>query len=99
MLRSLEDEVAETRWFSGRGRAKVPVLAVVVCRYFGKREGFPLLYGHCLVLNRVQRRGEDGEPVGRSGHPPSVGNAVAAGTLYTGRGVCGAGAGDGRSGR
>lgn len=54
-LRWLEDEVAETRWASGRRRAKAPALAVAAFRHFNNRNGFPLLHEHCLILNRVQR--------------------------------------------
>ncbi|MFD4977737.1 MobF family relaxase [Streptomyces sp. NPDC058424] len=62
-LRWLEDEVAETRWSSGRGRAKTSALVVAAFRHFDNRDGFPLLHDHCLVLNRVQRLDADGEPV------------------------------------
>ncbi|WP_260334819.1 MobF family relaxase [Streptomyces beigongshangae] len=54
-LRWLEDEVAETRWASGRGRAKAPALVVAAFRHFDNRNGFPLLHEHCLIANRVQR--------------------------------------------
>ncbi|WP_307516821.1 MobF family relaxase [Streptomyces sp. W4I9-2] len=66
-LRWIEDEVAETRWSSGCGRAKTSALVVAAFRHFDNRDGFPLLHEHCLVLNRVQRRGEDGEPVWGAG--------------------------------
>ena len=59
----LEDEVAEPRWSSGRGRAKTPALVVAAFRHFDNRGGFPLLHDHCLVLNSVQRLDDDGEPV------------------------------------
>lgn len=61
-LRWLEDEVAETRWSSGRERAKTPALVVAAFRHFDNRDNFPLLHDHCLILNRVQRL-DDGEPV------------------------------------
>ncbi|MFJ2915019.1 MobF family relaxase [Streptomyces sp. NPDC087228] len=54
-LRWLEDEVAETRWASGRQRAKAPALVVAAFRHYDNRNGFPLLHEHCLILNRVQR--------------------------------------------
>ncbi|MFD0229303.1 MobF family relaxase [Streptomyces hirsutus] len=54
-LRWLEDEVVETRWASGRGRAKAPALVVAAFRHFDNRNGFPLLHEHCLIANRVQR--------------------------------------------
>ena len=83
-LRWLEDEVAETRWSSGRGRAKTPALVVAAFRHFDNRDGFPLLHDHCLILNRVQRRGDDGEPVwGALDTFRFYRNVVAAGTLYT----------------
>ncbi|MFL3870554.1 relaxase domain-containing protein [Streptomyces griseobrunneus] len=83
-LRWLEDDVAETRWSSGRGRAKTPVLVVAAFRHFDNRHGFPLLHEHCLVLNRVQRRGADGEPRwGALDTTRLYKHVVAAGTLYT----------------
>ncbi len=83
-LRWLEDEVAETRWSSGRGRAKTPALVVAAFRHFDNRDGFPLLHDHCLILNRVQRRDDDGEPVwGALDTYRLYRNVVAAGTLYT----------------
>ncbi|MGW1902248.1 MobF family relaxase [Streptomyces hirsutus] len=80
VLRWLEDEVAETRWSSGRKRAKAPALVVAAFRHFDNRDGFPLLHDHCLMLNRVQR--PDGswyalDTVRLYQH------VVAAGTLYT----------------
>lgn len=79
-LRWLEDEVAETRWSSGRQRAKAPALVIAKWRHFDNRDGFPLLHDHCLVLNRAQR--PDGswyalDTVRLYQH------VVAAGTLYT----------------
>ncbi|MGW4560705.1 MobF family relaxase [Streptomyces sp. NPDC004365] len=83
-LRWLEDEVAETRWSSGRGRAKTPALVVAAFRHFDNRDGFPLLHDHCLILNRVQRRGADGDPVwGALDTVRLYQHVVAAGTLYT----------------
>ncbi|MGW1819282.1 MobF family relaxase [Streptomyces sp. NPDC002125] len=79
-LRWLEDEVAETRWSSGRQRAKAPGLVVAAWRHFDNRDGFPLLHDHCLVLNRAQR------PDGSWYALDTVRlfqNVVAAGTLYT----------------
>ncbi|MGP3632429.1 MobF family relaxase [Streptomyces sp. 24-1644] len=79
-LRWLEDEVAETRWSSGRQRAKAPGLVVAKWRHFDNRDGFPLLHDHCLVLNRAQR------PDGSWYALDTVRlfqNVVAAGTLYT----------------
>ncbi|MFH9426296.1 MobF family relaxase [Streptomyces sp. NPDC017529] len=79
-LRWLEDEVAQTRWSSGRQRAKAPGLVVAKWRHFDNRDGFPLLHDHCLVLNRAQR--PDGswyalDTVRLYQH------VVAAGTLYS----------------
>ncbi|MEU5958823.1 MobF family relaxase [Streptomyces sp. NPDC047525] len=79
-LRWLEDEVAETRWASGRQRAKAPALVIAAFRHFDNRNGFPLLHEHCLIANRVQR--PDGswyalDTVRLYQH------VVAAGTLYT----------------
>ncbi|WP_184567519.1 MobF family relaxase, partial [Streptomyces paradoxus] len=83
-LRWLEDEVAETRWSSGRDRAKTPALVVAAFRHFDNRDGFPLLHDHCLVLNRVQRRGDAGEPVwGALDTVRLYQHVVATGTLYT----------------
>ncbi|MFH8371378.1 MobF family relaxase [Streptomyces sp. NPDC018031] len=80
----LEDEVAETRWASGRGRAKTPALVVAAFRHIDNRDGLPLLHEHCLILNRVQRLGADGEPVwGAVDTYRLYQNVVAAGTLYT----------------
>ncbi|MFJ4972707.1 MobF family relaxase [Streptomyces sp. NPDC088755] len=79
-LRWLEDEVAETRWSSGRQRAKAPALVIAKWRHFDNRDGFPLLHDHCLVLNRAQR------PDGSWYALDTVRlyqNVVAAGTLYT----------------
>nr|WP_237547416.1 relaxase domain-containing protein [Streptomyces sp. SID5476] len=53
-------------------------------RHFDNRDGFPLLHDHCLVLNRVQRLDEDGEPVwGALDTGRLYRHVVAAGTLYT----------------
>ncbi|MBQ0867360.1 MobF family relaxase [Streptomyces sp. RK75] len=83
-LRWLEDEVAETRWASGRRRAKTPALVVAAFRHFDNRDGLPLLHEHCLILNRVQRLGSDGRPVwGALDTYRLYQNVVAAGTLYT----------------
>ncbi len=83
-LRWLEDEVAESRWASGRGRAKTPALVVAAFRHIDNRDGLPLLHEHCLILNRVQRLGADGEPVwGALDTYRLYQNVVAAGTLYT----------------
>ncbi|MGW6744824.1 MobF family relaxase [Streptomyces sp. NPDC055025] len=80
VLRRLEDEVAETRWASGRQRAKAQALVVAKWRHFDNRDGFPLLHDHCLIANRAQR--PDGswyalDTVRLYQH------VVAAGTLYT----------------
>ncbi|MEU9546771.1 MobF family relaxase [Streptomyces mirabilis] len=80
VLRWLEDEVAETRWSSGRKRAKAPALVASRWRHFDNRDGFPLLHDHVLILNRVQR------PDGTWGALDTrrlYQNVVAAGTLYT----------------
>ncbi|MEU2556837.1 MobF family relaxase [Streptomyces sp. NPDC013313] len=83
-LRWLEDEVAETRWSSGRGRVRTPALVVAAFRHFDNRDGFPLLHDHCLVLNRVERLDDGGEPVwGALDTFRLYRNVVAAGTLYT----------------
>lgn len=80
VLRWLEDEVAQTRWSSGRRRAKAPGLVVSRWRHFDNRDGFPLLHDHCLILNRAQR------PDGTWGALDTrrlYQHIVAAGTLYT----------------
>uniref|UniRef100_UPI002F9119CF MobF family relaxase n=1 Tax=Streptomyces sp. NBC_01562 TaxID=2975879 RepID=UPI002F9119CF len=80
VLRWLEDEVAETRWSSGRKRAKAPALVASRWRHFDNRDGFPLLHDHLLILNRVQR------PDGTWGALDTrrlYQSVVAAGTLYT----------------
>jgi conjugative relaxase-like TrwC/TraI family protein len=80
VLRWLEDEVAQTRWSSGRKRAKAPALVVSRWRHFDNRDGFPLLHDHCLILNRAQR------PDGTWGALDTrrlFQNVVSAGTLYT----------------
>ncbi|WP_255345664.1 MobF family relaxase [Streptomyces chartreusis] len=83
-LRWLEDEVAQTRWASGRGRAKTPALVVAAFRHFDNRDGFPLLHDHCLILNRVQRLDDNGEPKwGALDTTRLYRHVVAAGTLYT----------------
>ncbi|TXR94523.1 hypothetical protein EAO73_35135 [Streptomyces sp. col6] len=83
-LRWLEDEVAESRWASGRGRARTPALLVAAFRHFDNRDGLPLLHEHCLILNRVQRPGADGDPVwGALDTYRLYQHVVAAGTLYT----------------
>ncbi|MBM9624808.1 MobF family relaxase [Streptomyces zhihengii] len=83
-LRWIEDEVAETRWASGRGRAKTPALVVAAFRHFENRDGFPLLHEHCLVLNRVQRPDTGGDPKwGALDTRRLYRHVVAAGTLYT----------------
>ncbi|WP_189554739.1 MobF family relaxase [Streptomyces lavendofoliae] len=79
-LRWLEDEVVETRWSSGRQRAKAPGLVVAKWRHFDNRDGFPLLHDHCLVLNRAQR--PDGSWYALN-TVRLYQNVVAAGTLYT----------------
>ncbi|MCP9213265.1 MobF family relaxase [Streptomyces cucumeris] len=80
VLRWLEDEIAETRWSSGRQRAKAPALVVAAFRHFDNRDGFPLLHEHCLILNRVQR--PDGEWYALD-TVRLYQHVVAAGTLYT----------------
>ncbi|XMN04571.1 MobF family relaxase [Streptomyces griseobrunneus] len=79
-LRWLEDEVAETRWSSGRQSAKAPALVVAKWRHFDNRDGFPLLHDHCLVLNRAQRPGGSWYALDTV---RLFQNVVAAGTLYT----------------
>lgn len=79
-LRWLEDEVAQTRWSSGRQRAKAPALVVAKWRHFDNRDGFPLLHDHCLVLNRAQR--PDGSWYALN-TVRLYQHVVAAGTLYT----------------
>ncbi|MEU0310481.1 MobF family relaxase [Streptomyces cyaneofuscatus] len=79
-LRWLEDEVAQTRWASGRGGPKVPSLVVAAFRHYDNRNGFPLLHEHCLIANRAQR------PDGSWYALDTVRlykNIVAADTLYT----------------
>lgn len=68
----------------GPRRAKTPPLVVAAFRHFDNRDEFPLLHDHCLILNRVQRRGDDGEPVwGALDTRRLYRHVVAAGTLYT----------------
>ncbi|MFG2569212.1 MobF family relaxase [Streptomyces sp. NPDC048567] len=79
-LRWLEEEAAQTRWASGRGRAKAPALVVAAFRHYDNRHGFPLLHEHCLIANRAQR------PDGSWYALDTVRlykNIVAADTLYT----------------
>lgn len=79
-LRWLEDEVAQTRWASGRGRAKAPALVVAALRHYDNRNGFPLLHEHCLIANRAQR--PDGSWYALD-TARLYKNIVAADTLYT----------------
>jgi conjugative relaxase-like TrwC/TraI family protein len=80
----LEDTVAETRWASGRKRAKAPALVVAKFRHFDNRHGFPLLHDHCLILNRVRRLDDNGELVWSALDTVRLyQHIVAAGTLYT----------------
>ncbi|WJY43187.1 MobF family relaxase (plasmid) [Streptomyces sp. P9-2B-2] len=76
----LEDEVAQTRWASGRKRAKAPALVVASFRHFDNRDGFPLLHDHCLLLNRAQRPDGTWSALDTRRLFQHV---VAAGTLYT----------------
>ncbi|WP_437035174.1 relaxase domain-containing protein [Streptomyces sp. enrichment culture] len=63
---------------------KTPALVVTAFRHFDNRDGFSLLHDHCLVLNRVQWGGDDGEPVwGALDAHRLCRHVVAAGTLYT----------------
>ncbi|MFJ1717107.1 MobF family relaxase [Streptomyces sp. NPDC088260] len=80
VLRWLEDEVAQTRWSSGRKRAKAPALVVSQWRHFDNRDGCPLLHDHCLILNRAQR--PDGTWAALDTRRLYQ-HIVAAGTLYT----------------
>ncbi|NWF30289.1 relaxase domain-containing protein [Streptomyces sp. PKU-EA00015] len=80
VLRWLENEVAETRWSSGRERAKAPALVVAAFRHFDNRDGFPLLHTHCLIANRAQR--PDGSWYALDTRR-LLQHVVAAGTLYT----------------
>lgn len=80
VLRWLEDEVAQTRWSSGRKRAKAPALVVSRWRHFDNRDGFPLLHDHCLILNRAQR---PDDTWGALDTRRLFQNVVSAGTLYT----------------
>ncbi|MFE5199025.1 MobF family relaxase [Streptomyces sp. NPDC056601] len=80
VLRWLEDEIAETRWASGRKRAKAPALVAAVFRHWDNRDGFPLLHDHCLILNRVQRPDGTWSALDTRRLYQHV---VAAGTLYT----------------
>ncbi|MEU1676821.1 MobF family relaxase [Streptomyces roseifaciens] len=80
VLRWLEDEVAETRWSSGRERAKAPALVVAAFRHFDNRDGFPPPHDHCLILNRAQR--PDGSWYALDTRR-LLQHVVAAGTLYT----------------
>lgn len=83
-LRWIEDDVAETRWASGRGREKTPALVVAAFRHFDNRDGSTLLHEHGLVLNRVQRLDDHSEPKwGALDTTRLYKHAVTAGTLYT----------------
>ncbi|MFD3868623.1 MobF family relaxase [Streptomyces cyaneofuscatus] len=82
--RWLEDDVAETRRASGRGREKTPALVVAAFRHFDNRDGFPLLHERCLALDRVQRLDDRGEPKwGALDTTRLFKHVVAAGTLCT----------------
>ncbi|MGV9884835.1 relaxase domain-containing protein [Streptomyces sp. NPDC003006] len=66
----------------------VAVTVDVICGFTpspqAKWRYFPLLHDPCLVANRVQRRGDDGEPVwGALDTTRLYRKVVAAGTLYT----------------
>ncbi|MGW0315404.1 MobF family relaxase [Streptomyces flavidovirens] len=76
----LEDEVAETRWSSGRKRAKAPALVVAKWRHFDNRDGFPLLHNHCLIANGVQSPDVSWYALDTV---RLLQHVVAAGTLYT----------------
>ncbi|MFD5000054.1 MobF family relaxase [Streptomyces buecherae] len=76
----LEDEVAQTRWSSGRQRAKSPALVAAAFRHPDNRDGLPLLHDHLLILNRAQR--PDGAWYALN-TPRLYRHIVAAGTLYT----------------
>ncbi|MFE3583171.1 MobF family relaxase [Streptomyces vinaceus] len=80
VLRWLEDEVAQTRWSSGRRRAKAPALVASRWRHFDNRDGFPLLHDHLLILNRAQR--PDGTWAALDTRRLYQ-HIVASGTLYT----------------
>ncbi|MEU9464412.1 MobF family relaxase [Streptomyces sp. NPDC058322] len=80
VLRWLEDEVAQTRWSSGRWRERAPALVVAKWRHFDNRDGCPLLHDHCLIANRVQR--PDGSWYALD-TVRLLQHVVAAGTLYT----------------
>ncbi|MFD9794765.1 MobF family relaxase [Streptomyces sp. NPDC059070] len=80
VLRWLEDEVAQTRWSSGRQRGKAPALVASRWRHFDNRDGFPLLHDHLLILNRAQR--PDGTWAALDTRRLYQ-HIVAAGTLYT----------------
>lgn len=85
-LRWLENEAAETRWASGRGRAKTPALVVAAFRHIDNRDGLPLLHDHCLIFKRVQRLSADDDLAwGALDTYRLYQNVVAAGTLYTWR--------------
>ncbi|GAB3106901.1 hypothetical protein GCM10027160_03010 [Streptomyces calidiresistens] len=75
-----EKEVAQTRWSSGRKRARTPALSIARFRHFDNRDGAPLLHDHCLILNRAGRLGgARGALDTRTLHR----HIVEAGTFYT----------------
>ncbi|MFB7745410.1 MobF family relaxase [Streptomyces sp. NPDC056132] len=80
VLRWVEDEVAQTRWSSGRQRGQAPALVASRWRHFDNRDGFPLLHDHLLILNRAQR--PDGTWAALDTRRLYQ-HIVAAGTLYT----------------
>lgn len=80
VLRWVEDEVAQTRWSSGRQRGHAPALVASRWRHFDNRDGLPLLHDHLLILNRAQR--PDGTWAALDTRRLYQ-HIVAAGTLYT----------------
>ncbi|MFF3367099.1 relaxase domain-containing protein [Streptomyces misionensis] len=77
VLRWLEDEVAETRWASGRGRAKTPALVVAAFRYFDNRDGLPLLFlGRFRSVSFPIPRGSEDQLCGRSAPGTTAANTM-----------------------
>ncbi|MEU4181535.1 relaxase domain-containing protein [Streptomyces sp. NPDC026589] len=69
-LRWLEDEVAETRWASGRGRAKTPALGVAAFRRFDNRDCFPLLHEAAWSSTACSAGTLTASRSGGAGYPP-----------------------------
>ncbi|MFJ7146887.1 relaxase domain-containing protein [Streptomyces sp. NPDC100445] len=85
MLRVTRRRVPSSPCPPSRGaRSQPPGNTPWTFRHFDNRDGLPLLHEHCLILNRVQRRSDDGEPVwGALDTVRLYQHVVATGTLCT----------------